>query len=165
MINQSLPITGWVTNLNTWSHLNVSLGNSKKRQLSFNTLGTSWITLFIYLFFNNSRIIRMGERIWSFKPLAFASVRAKISLNFSVRTYFFYFIYSFFKNITHQIIYFILNFIKILVFLDFFKIISLFSHTRITIYFLHSFLRFVKKEKTTKYKMNGINVNLYSYFN
>jgi len=59
---------------------------------------------------------------------AFVSVRVKIYVYFSIRTYFFYFYILTFQKTLHHIIYFTLHFIKITNFLYFFNYFSFFTH-------------------------------------
>ena len=63
---------------------------------------------------------------------------AKNFVYFSIRAYFFYFIYSLFKTLYINIIQFTLNFIKISIFLDLFNCFSFFAHNNL--YPLSSFI-------------------------
>ena len=86
---------------------------------------------------------------------AFALARAKNSLYILT-----------FQNTPYQIIYFTLYFIKISIFSGFFKLFLFLHSSHITtiIHFLSSSSRNVKKEYTTKCKMNSASVNLDDYF-
>ena len=90
------------------------------------------------------------------------SAWAKIYVYFSIKTYFFYFTFSLFK--TSHIKLFILHYIllKYQFFLIFCNCFSFFIHNNY--HPLSSFILEISKEKkTTKYKMNNVNLNLYSY--
>jgi len=78
---------------------------------------------------------------------SFTLVREKNSIYFSTRIYFFYFTYILFKNTPHQIIYFILHFIKISIFFfNFINCFSFFTH-KYNHHLLSSFILEMHKER------------------
>ena len=78
---------------------------------------------------------------------------------FSIKINFLYFIYLTFQNTPNQIIYFILYYIKLLIFV----IVSLSLHTIITIYSLLSTSGYVNKDQKIICKVNIISINLHNY--
>ena len=105
---------------------------------------THFVTILSYVT-NNTRHLNFYFIIHCLLCKTVKSIRinAKISVHFNTRTYFLYFIYSLFNS--HQIIYFTLYLIKILIFFIFYS--HPFFHTNLTStinYFPSRYIKFTR---------------------
>ena len=148
--------------MNPIRYVDISLFLYNKSLFSFSYLELVVLLVFFFFFFKDS--FNLVFNVYSFIVFWILkhSAYAKIYVYFNIITYFFYFIYSFFKSphIRLSILYY--NFLKILIFLDF-LIVSLLSHTTTIIHSLLLSSGYVKKKKKSKCKINSISVNLYDY--